>query len=488
MRKNSSDCVGFGLLTVFIEFLIVVVSLTSCGLFDSLDTTVGISGTISGTASKGLSGRRSIANAGSSMAGFAVVTSGLNQTLVSEAVTSPVAADGTFSFRMDTEKDAVILYLNDAATVPENLVLGFVALRADSGSAIKVPLTNAMGDIMLGNLAMSEGDLLTDLNFTSIPGLSESGYQRIRELSRIDGFYRMIKNLIMNTDAETGIWYTISPIHSWRSIFPDAANVFVDPASLAHQGTNFRLQTNDTARLDTRAVGRGEYVIELTPPAGESVTTNDGMAHDTSSPFTSSGSAYVEHAPGLWGAKGANFWMTGEGGGQVHLEMPAFNPITSTPLPNGIWRLAKVSGGTRTELARFDLGEAMPMNAEGISTEYIPVPRIDLGPDNLVNSIDVKFYLYDEVANSYTEVSDLATLKDEIYDMEISLQDYTGYAAAPEWIHEDRAYNFTPAVQVDYAWHYGQVARTDVAELELMFLNFKMGNIEYNYTFTWRTF
>jgi len=465
-----------------------ITGLSSCGLFDTIDSTVGISGTIATTSANMICGQRSITGGVSgSMAGFGVVTSGLDQTLVSQAVTTPVGADGAFSFRMDTEKDAIILYMNDSAALPEDLVLGFVALRADSGSAIKLPLTDATGDILLGNLVMSGNDLLTDLNYTAIPGLAETAYKRIRELARIDGFYRMIKNIIMNTDSATGIWYTIHPIHTWTTNYPDAANGFVDPAKFSYQGTNFTMTTNDSGRLDDRAVGRGEYILELTPPAGESVTTNDGRVQDGSSPFTSAGSSYVEQAPGLWGAKGDNFWMT-KSWGQVYFEIPAFHPIISTPLPSGIWRFAKVSGGTRTELARFDLGEAMPMNAAGISTEYIPVPRINLGSDNLISSIEVKFYLYDEITGSYAEVIDQSILRDEIYDVELWLQDYTGYTSAPEWIHENRDYAFAPVVPRSYAWHYGQTARNDVPELELLFINFKMGNSQFNYTCTWRNF
>jgi len=430
---------------------------------------------------RGAAGRSISSAIGASVAGFEIIAGSIQgDTPTADA---PIGPDGSFSLSLPYEpstakvrlgKGYVLLITNPGATSLGGKVSGIIAVNDGTYHIVDMPTDAAKGNIDFGQLVRNADEAQSSLSLGNSQYFDLSGSQ-MSELGRIGNVFKDARNLYVNFNQETGIWYSAETAFGWGIPGTVAAGTFSDPSSYAFQGHHITFRTNNNASPSFMEVATAAIILSIQPPGPIQV---NGHAYDSNIPITNAGAhlttsssdgtqAYAGDADfsGRFSlTQGQIMYVIGEGYGIKDLQMPA-----------GSWHIKAGSA----ELADFDLSSADPFDDSGNFLFYVPEIRISVDSGNYISKVEVSWSSYDKATSSYLPLQDLSVFKALVSNLHFSLTDWSGYSGNGNQRLDEGWSDSTTITQFANHWKYKGDASLSDPVAEGFMVGYAIGNVSF---------
>jgi hypothetical protein len=360
--------------------------------------------------------------------------------------------DGTFSISLDTGKDWLLVLMDSTAPVKSDQFVGYVALNAGTENLLQVPAsTSTTSSLNLGTITASgdigESDPIDGSNFDLTSA-------QLLDLAKNDDVFKSVKNLVINYDNATGVYYTLRPDFRWNGSYASINGAFQDPSGYTYANYSFQLDSNTTT-IDIDKIcgtnGQEQVIVKLVPPSD--VTTSDVYVR-TFNPGNPMSSTTVKckvatdnfieayQDPG-----NSDFFATNRYGG-VSQSWAA--PLSGT-IPGGNWLYYE---GDQLK-GQFDVAVASPLRADNTIKGFVPSARINIeeGTGRIL-SVDLKWYYWDDSTSGYVELADVSVLKYLIGTGGVFFDNSLSGPRTYETVNFDPAAD-TSVTPTQYPWYYG---------------------------------
>ncbi|NBO38648.1 hypothetical protein EBU99_08705 [bacterium] len=339
--------------------------------------------------------------------------------------TFSVGSDGKFSANIDASKgDYLLVAVDSTASNRLDGVRGVLSLKDDSGSLMRIPAAEGKGSVDMGTMsADGSGKEYTSAKKTDDVASSFSlDLSKMKELARTDDSARQLINVVANI-KDNGDYFFAKPYMVFNANIQKLNGVASAATDFSYNGYGlyFISKWTGVKPEDFCNGSSAAHKIELTPPANATLPTlckknNDNCADKVSyatlsnlntgalvseggsrsscysSSYAADGQFYIakESRPGGFeGPFGFNW-----GGGGYNGQMPA-----------GQWVL-KLDG---SEVGRYDLAAASPLNASSKITVYIPSVKAVSNASGTITTLEVEWYLLN-AAGQYEKLTDTSSL------------------------------------------------------------------------------
>lgn len=317
-------------------------------------------------------------------------------------------------------------------------------MRIDD-SAINLPIANLVGESLdLGTIgADSSGNLAAATSADSANFSLES--DTLKSLAATDDPLRRVRNIYMNTDPETGVFFNQKAIFMFQGrlqavlgatapeiIWKDTG---VTTWNTRYSGYILSFTTNHPSLTVDSVCGSTPGVLKLKVPNGETPIAHESDINTTYSELTTAG-ATANGADQCESNSGAALYYKVESmmNNGVSTSMSNFNWGGSVGfvdrIPNGYWDITFDD----EVLARFDLAAAYPMDDAASPVRpivYVPGLKIaiDSGTRAFV-SAEFKWYRWDRGSGSFVEQTDYTAMQLAAKDFTFGFTDYTTAGAS----------------------------------------------------------
>ena len=228
------------MISIIVIFCIVIV-LFSCPIWNSRGTSIngylGISikgkiSTIENIQDKSISS--AILHIGS----FPIIGGNLSSIdVIKEGEQIPVAEDGSFEVEIGNLEDRILLLI-DNSSVRENMVIGFISLYGDEINVIRFPISQIVSSIDLGLLTSVSDELHSTNSISETEDAFSLSYDQLSELARTDDAFKAVKNLYINYNNETKIFYKETLRYDWMLPSNSDLSLFHTPEEYLFSGYN----------------------------------------------------------------------------------------------------------------------------------------------------------------------------------------------------------------------------------------------------------
>ncbi len=340
--------------------------------------------------------------------------------------------DGSFSFDIDKGKSFVAFLVDPTREYDKSLgVIGISTSNTEYWEHIDTQLID--GNIALGEITTSSLDrILQSENNVDTLGSTITDKEMVNYIASIDNSLRTIENYINSGfSLVTFPNYQIrnpertkSTITQWDESYLDSYNFY---------GYQFYLFSYDKDFGDTPGL-RTPYKVENLGgtifQTGELIDTTFVIRD-----FTDGYMLQDIHAD--WEV----FYSIPDGGGSI---------LTSLPT-DGIWELEDSSGNKKGEF-NYSLAYPVSENDNTHLITIVPLLKVNIadGSTDLIESIEVRWYLYDDNTQTYEQVN-TAYLQDSFDAWTLSISDFRENADANEMkLIDDFSQD---KIGVDKEWH-----------------------------------
>jgi len=335
--------------------------------------------------------------------------------------TVAVGSDGYFSVELPADSDrCMILLVDTTQTKKIDQIVGYVAIGIDSAyNMLNFPASKASGDIDLGEIDQDPDqpdEVKSDENnVNSVTANLSLSLEELKQMASNDKLLRSIKNWYANNHGED--WYGLNPVYmyTYSDDFLSSKDQYLTPDVVFSTANSSKLLKEyiimyftTVAADDPTKPEFGDSELSLYFPVGS--YTIDAQDQDGNTGINIDGSVEVRLStdPSLnqpASLKGYRFWDQ-NGLGFFH-----------DVVPEGQWVLEKDG----LEIARYDLSTGDPFDANGNIRVFVPAIKINTTNDT-VDSIDIQWYLYDEINGEYQTVEPTSKAFLDVVDyFEISL-------------------------------------------------------------------
>lgn len=311
---------------------------------------------------------------------------------------------GKFSLSLDKSYDWMLVLLDTTATATVDRFVGYVDLSpnlAVSNSLLMLPMTGAtIASHDLGNI-VNTGPTGSVTNSISALSFSLTTTQ-LTTMAKSDDMLRFAKNMVMNYDPATGIYYNLRPNFQLRGNFLATLNSYPTVTAGTYVLNSYTLQLDSnmpktTLSMDmvTGPVGT-RTSVELFPPQTISsygtTTPLTNMTTGMTCGFKNEDGVDIKYCSdddmSITDYSDISYWF-------------GLNDVLKGAVPTGQW-LYKVGGQTKAE---FDIAAANPVSGSGVLKVPIPVFKANVVSD-VLQSIDVKWYIANDAGTGYDVLSD----------------------------------------------------------------------------------
>lgn len=334
------------------------------------------------------------------------------------AQSATVAADGTFSLSLGMDLDWVLVLEDTTALLRTDRFVGYIDLSGGLDPLLLLPATRlSRSSLDLGAITAA-GDRGVVTNPVTIADLTMTASE-LAELAKSDDGFKSVKNLLLNHDAGSGIWYTLRPDFRWDGSYAALENTFPNltstPAFYAYNAYNFQLDSNSTEVTMNQLCASGvpRVAVELFPPPGTtSSSSSPARTYGDLMPIANDLAVRFDMGAGVFEGRDDDFFVSNAYGPLSY----TFGTFLDGAIPAGYWPY-KVGGAAR---AQFDVAVAKPLDGSGRPLGFTPVVRANVDPGTRrITSLDVRWYYVD--AGSYVEATDLSTLSHLVGSAEVYL-------------------------------------------------------------------
>jgi len=330
---------------------------------------------------------------------------------MASAVTGIINTDKTFSLTLANDQDWLLVLIDSSAT-GTNRFVGSLALNIGSGdSLLSLPATDAAVSTM--DLGVVSRPLTTSNDAISANTVTATDFNmtvgQLTTLAKTDELFKNAKNIVNNYDTATGVYYSMRTDFHWGGVYSSLTATFSDPAYTS-KGIGYQYDTNSPS-VTLAQVCDHSMLLSFAPSEPVSDGTN---TYDSGTPITSStGSCSPIIISGVTHTQftGGNVYATDAYDG---LSFGPYILLNTVPTrwdyrENGVLK------------AQFDMTAAHPpITAGGKPKGFLPSFKINV-TGTKIDSVDVKWYYYDEAADSYILLApaDLKLLKHYIQILEV---------------------------------------------------------------------
>ncbi len=317
--------------------------------------------------------------------------------------------DGTFSIALEKDYDWILVLVNTTAPLATDRFVGYIDLSAGGpNSLLLMPATEATTSSHDMGAIAAAGDTAVATNPLTSSQLSLTATQ-LGNLAKNDDRFKSVKNLVLNYDSTSGIYYTLRPDFKWRGTYASIQNAFPDlvatPAFYTYNAYNFQLDSNSTEVTIEQigASGVPRVAVELFTPVGTTATsTSPARTYDLTTPIANNAAVNSAPAPdGSIESTDDDFYATN----RYPPISYSFGSSLGGTIPDGYWSY-KVGA---VQKAQFDVAVAKPIDPAGKPLGVTPVIRVNTeAVTNRITSIDIQWYYLD--GGVYVPLSDLSLL------------------------------------------------------------------------------
>ncbi len=312
-------------------------------------------------------------------------------------------SDGSFSASFPAGSDRCMLLLVDTTqTVKLDQIVGYIAIGIDSEhNLLNFPVNEATDDINLGSVSQdtyadqSDEVKSDECNVESVTSTINMTLQELKQMASNDPLLKSIKNWYANINGDD--WHGLNATYMYfyydlaaaagSYISPD---IVFDPANSGNLEKEYTiLYMTTVAEDDPTKPEFGDSELSLYLPSG-TYTINAKDQNEQS--VTIPAGARLSIDPNLNEPadtlSGYDFWE-GNGLGFFY-----------GTVPEGQWILKKDG----VEIARYELKTLDPLYDNRNIKVFSPGIKLNTTTEGVVNSVDIKWYLYDSDSSSYGEV------------------------------------------------------------------------------------
>ena len=367
-------------------------------------------------------GSRSIAGAVSHIASIPVIAGSPD---LGQVQNTAIASNGSFSVALTPQANAstLLLLVNEHATTLEEKAVGFASLKSDNGADLLLfPFDLASRSMDFGTLNLSNGMAVSSSSLESQQDAFTLAFDELLQTAYHDNLFKCVKNQYVNTSPDSYKGYWVRTRCKFESQLELATNEWNPISSWTWTpGFNVRIDVTDPDGYQFQDVADGIVDLEVVPPQTFTIPTVSGppLVISPSNPVLASmafGDTYKRPNASLWvmndpaspGTEGFLFEFDGE-----------------ENLVNGNWKMNLVRGGTRTELALFDMQSIVPFTADGSFIYYLPSVRAVTDASGKITRIDMTWFAWNPFMNMYERVTDMSTFMRLVRNFNLTITDYT---------------------------------------------------------------
>ncbi|NBX18681.1 MAG: hypothetical protein EBR09_15110 [Proteobacteria bacterium] len=417
--------------------------------------------------------------------------------------TFPIGTDGKFSASVDTSKGDVLLVAVDS-TAANRLdgIRGVLSLKDDSGSLMRLPAKEAKQAVDLGTMtADSSGkEYVSGKTTDNVQSSFSLALAQMKELARTDDNSRQLINVVANI-KDNGDYFFVKPYATFKSNLSLIKNTSVAPASISYNGYGLYFIGKWTGlRPEDFCNGASAAAkITLTPPANVTPKLCDGACNASSPVFTTLSNSGTGAMTSEGGDRSSCASPHGSTDGQFYIAKENRGGDTSFlgfnwggggydgAMPPGTWVLS-LNG---SEVGRYDLKSADPVNAAGKIVIYVPSVKAVVDSNNKVTTVEVEWYLWNSATSSYEKVTDTTAFARNVNDGGVEMADYTGGCSQRVVFTPFQNVNSFP-MSVDYSARGAAFPPTNntqtpnaetVCEAESIAVGYSMNGVSYRFDF-----
>lgn len=277
----------------------------------------------------------------------------------------------------------------------------FIGMPTASGKNLFGIVDQALiGNANLGSITDANGDeAKSELSSADALDLPAEAQDALADAGKA---LKSLKNAYMNTAWEAAPFYLWSYSGSETSMH----NAFTDVSKLQYRGTGFYIGSRtDTPFVFEDICAASPKAVEFTPPSAVNVRQYDNTTAsvtkfaNVSVSATSQGDKRVCQGGGTGG-----FYAREDGTRDFMLNFATGGGIDGA-VPAGLWRLSYDG----SEVGRFDLAAAAPLDANGKPTVFIPATKFIVSDAGKITGAVTEFYRWN--GTEMVKLTDLTPLK-----------------------------------------------------------------------------
>lgn len=292
----------------------------------------------------------------------------------------------------------------------------FIGLPTASGKSLAaIDSQSIKGNLGLGSIALGDSDdAKSSLSATDALSVSAEAAETLADMSAA---LKSVKNSWMNASWEA------SPFFLWNGgqTLSSTLDTFSSPANSSYRGYGFYVGSQyevATPFTFDDICGTGAKEVKFSPPTAVEVSqgsdSNGVLSNYVSlSAFTNASSSEQNQQDGKRVCSGSSFYARADGTNDFMLNFGTGGGIKGD-IPAGLWTISYDS----SELGRFDLASAKPVNSELKSKVFLPSVKFVKDGDNIVGG-EVEFYMWN--GTEYVKLTDLSPVTKLIGENGISL-------------------------------------------------------------------
>ncbi len=442
MLFPKSNVVGFALLAA------VVIASSSCGKKKSSSSDKDIAKTFAVSGQLAIQSNLELAASAPNLiyALPAKVIENIYSFDKSVLATYPVGADGKFTAAVNSGYgDTLLVAVDTNAANRLEGIRGVLSLKDDSGSLLRIPAGEGSGSVDMGTLSpdASGKEFTSNKKTDDVTSSFNLDLSKMKELARTDDSARGLINVVANI-KDNGDYFFAKPYMVFKSNIQNIKNIASAADNVSYNGYGIYFVAKWTGLTTESLCGGSNAANKLTlvPPAGvkpklcqensSNCSTNkefDELTNLNTGALTSEGSnrsaCSSQKASGQSFADDGEFYAYKEsslGGTSRPVGFNWGGNGYNGQLAAGTWVL-KLNG---SEVGRYDLAAANPLNANNKATVYVPSVKAVLDGASKVTNIEVEWFLWNSGTGSYEKVSNLETFQRVVTDIGAEIADYGG--------------------------------------------------------------
>jgi hypothetical protein len=333
---------------------------------------------------------------------------------------------------------------SDRFAAGESMQFIAMPVTADD-SAMNLPIASLVGESLdLGAIAADSSGILAAAKAADASNFSLES-DTLKSLAATDDPLRRVRNIYMNTDPETGVYFNQMPIFMIQGRLQAALSAGVPEViwkdtgvttwTNRYSGYVLSFTTNHPSLTVDSICGAGAGVLKLKVPDGEDPIAHESAPATTYSELTNTG-ATANGPDQCTSAGSAGLYYKDESvmNNGVNVRMSGFNWGGSVGfinrIPSGYWDISLDD----EVLARFDLAASYPMDDSVTPARpivYIPGLKItmDSGTRAFV-SAEFKLYRWDRTLSSFVEQTDYTAVQLAAKNFTFGFADYSTSGAS----------------------------------------------------------
>jgi len=390
-----------------------------------------------------------------------------------------IQENGTFQITLSITDDSdwILLLLNTNAPEKRDQLIGYVALKEVEESLINIPIPEANSDIELGEINQNGDDALSENTIDDVAEDFSLSAEELKEMAKTDDLFKLIKNVYMNFNEETGISYGTETQFIWEDLLNNLKNAYANPLNYWYKSYRIIITTNDMEIFQLPELANRQYLASLYPPSEIHHIFSDKVS-DPENPISNDEVDGILYLGDNMACGDDDFWAFGDEN-SIGFYLPRIG-VDNEQVAAGDWILKKEFPDDPTqniEVARFDFAPASPLYDDKNPRAYMPSPRIVVDQNNVIQRVDLKWYLFDTSNDEFKEITNLIILNKMLRKTpRITMHDYRDRGPdGVTWTQESHS-SYTGVSEFDHVWVFTPSDDTSIAVLQGFSVEYWIGN------------